>query len=117
MWILGVALFGVVVGIAAGLSGLGGGFLMVPWLLYLGYSPQRAVGTSFLGVLVIAGSALLAHDRLANVDWRAGVLLGLGGVVGAQIGARLLERMPAAVFYKLFGVLLLVLAARMFLKK
>lgn len=117
MRIFGIALFGTVAGIAAGLTGLGGGFLMVPCLLYLGYSPQRAVGTSFLGVFVIAGSALLAHDRLANVDWRAGALLGLGGVVGAQIGARLLERMPAPVFYKIFGAALLVLAVQMFLKK
>jgi hypothetical protein len=112
-----IALFGVVVGAAAGFTGLGGGFLMVPWLLALGYSPQRAVGTSFLAVLVIAGSALFAHDRLANVDWRAGALLGLGGLVGAQVGARLLERAPAAVFYKLFGLVLLVLAVQMFLKK
>ncbi len=114
---LGFALFGVLVGIAASFTGLGGGFLMVPLLLYLGFSPQRAVGTSLLGVLVIAVSALLAHHKLANVDWRVGALLGLGGVLGAQVGARLLERIPAPVFYKVFGVALLVLAIQMFLKK
>ncbi|MBW2172788.1 MAG: sulfite exporter TauE/SafE family protein, partial [Deltaproteobacteria bacterium] len=80
---------GILVGIGASFTGLGGGFLMVPLLLFLGFTAQKAVGTSFLAILVISLSALLAHNKLANVDYRAGILLGVGGVIGAQIGARL----------------------------
>ena len=50
---------GILVGIGASFSGLGGGFLMVPLLLFLGYSAQKAVGTSFLAILIISISALL----------------------------------------------------------
>jgi len=83
--------FGVLVGIGASFSGLGGGFLMVPLLIFLGYSAQKAVGTSFLAILVISISALVAHNKLANVDYRVGILLGIGGIIGAQIGSRLVD--------------------------
>ena len=109
-------LAGVGIGIGASFSGLGGGFLMVPMLLFLGYSAQKAVGTSFLAILVISASALLAHNKLANVDYRTGILLGIGGIVGAQIGARLLEHVSTANFKKIFALILLGLATYLFFK-
>jgi uncharacterized membrane protein YfcA len=109
--------FGVLVGAGASLTGLGGGFLVVPLLILLGFTPQRAVGTSFMAILAISISALFAHARLAQVDYRLGLLLGLGGVAGAQIGARLLQHVSAPTFNRICGVLLLGLAARMLLQK
>lgn len=109
--------FGVIVGAAASFSGLGGGFLVVPLLLFLGYSAQKSVGTSFLVILIIAISALFAHSKLANIDYRAGVLLGVGGVVGAQIGARFLEHVSTAGFRKILAVILVCLACWLLLKK
>jgi uncharacterized membrane protein YfcA len=107
---------GIVVGIGASFSGLGGGFLMVPLLLLLGYPAQKAVGTSFLAILVISASALLAHNKLANVDYRIGCLLGIGGIVGAQIGARLLESVSTANFKRIFALVLAGLAAYLFFR-
>jgi uncharacterized membrane protein YfcA len=107
---------GIVVGIGASFSGLGGGFLMVPLLLLLGYPAQKAVGTSFLAILVISASALLAHNKLANVDYRIGILLGIGGIVGAQIGARLLESVSTANFKRIFALVLAGLAAYLFFR-
>jgi len=108
---------GIGVGIGAAFSGLGGGFLMVPLLLMLGYTAQRAVGTSFMAILVISVSALFAHNKLANIDYRAGVLLGVGGIIGAQVGARLVEHVSTANFKKIFALILVGLAAYMFFKK
>ena len=109
--------FGVVVGVAASFSGLGGGFLMVPLLLFLGYTAQKAVGSSFLAILVISTSALLAHNKLANVDYKVGLLLGVGGIVGAQIGALLVEHVSTAQFKKIFAVVLVGLAGYLFFSK
>jgi len=114
---LGVVVLGVVVGLAAAFTGLGGGFLMVPFLLFLGLTAQRAVGTSFLAILVISLSALVAHNKLANVDYRLGLLLGIGGVVGAQVGARLVEHVSTASFKRVFAVILVALAAYLLVKK
>lgn len=112
MFVLGIG-----VGLGASFSGLGGGFLMVPLLLYLGYTAQKAVGTSFLAILVISISALIAHNKFANVDYRAGLLLGAGGLVGAQVGAYLVQQVPTDQFRKIFAVILLALAAYIFFKK
>jgi uncharacterized membrane protein YfcA len=108
---------GLFVGIGAAFTGLGGGFLMVPFLLFLGYSAQKAVGTSFLAILVLSVSALVAHSKLDNVDYRAGILLGVGGIIGAQIGARLVEHVSGDIFRKIFAIVLLGLAIYLFCKK
>lgn len=110
-------LSGLLVGVGAAFTGLGGGFLIVPFLLFLGYNAQRAVGTSFLAILVISVSALAAHNKLANVDYRVGILMGVGGIIGAQIGARLMEHVPTASFKKIFAGVLVGLAVYLFFKK
>lgn len=112
-----IAASGILVGIGASFTGLGGGFLMIPILLYLGFSAQKAVGTSFLGIFVISLSALVAHNKLANVDYKYGILLGLGGIAGAQIGARLVEHVSTDNFKKIFAVILIGLAVYLFVKK
>jgi len=109
-------LIGLGVGVAAAFTGLGGGIIMVPLLLGLGYEAQKAVGTSFLAILIISVSALAAHGRLANVDWKMGLLLGVGGIVGAQIGARLVEHVSTAGFRKVFAVLLVGVGVYFFAK-
>lgn len=108
---------GIAVGVGASFSGLGGGFLMVPILLFMGYTAQRAVGTSFLGILIISVSALVAHNKLANVDWKAGILLGIGGAVGAQVGSRLLQHVSQDVFSKIFAGILVALAIYIFFRR
>lgn len=112
-----LVLIGIVVGIAASFSGLGGGFIMVPLLLFLGYSAQKAVGTSFLAILVISVSAIIAHHKFNGVDFRAGILLGIGGIVGAQVGARLVQYISIDSFRKIFAAVLLCLALYLFVRK
>jgi hypothetical protein len=112
-----LVVFGLVVGVAASFTGLGGGFLMVPLLLLLGHTAQKAVGTSFLAILVVSLSALIAHNKLANVDYRLGILLGAGGILGAQIGSRLLEHVSTASFKRIFSMVLVALAVYLFLKR
>ena len=115
VWLL--PLLGIAVGIAASFTGLGGGFVVVPLLIALGYTPQRAVGTSFAAILLIGVSSLAGHAKLAEVDWKAGALLGLGGVLGAQLGPRMLQNVSAAAFQKSFAGILILLAVWMFFKK
>jgi uncharacterized membrane protein YfcA len=101
---------GIVVGIAASFTGLGGGFIMVPLMLLLGYTAQKAVGTSFMAILIIAAAALFAHNKFANVDYKLGLLLGIGGIIGTQIGSRLLQEVSTLQFKRIFAVALVGLA-------
>ncbi|SHK11783.1 hypothetical protein SAMN02745216_02915 [Desulfatibacillum alkenivorans DSM 16219] len=112
-----LAAFGVLVGVGASFSGLGGGFLIVPLLLFMKYEAQQAVGTSFMAILVISFSAIIAHNKLSNVDYVAGIMLGIGGIIGAQIGPRLLEGVSTASFKKIFAGILVGLAAYLFFQK
>ena len=84
-------LLGIVVGILSSGSGLGGGFLVVPFLLQLGKEVKVAVGTSFLFILMVAISSLFGHAKVGNVDWKIGALMALGGIIGAQAGPFILE--------------------------
>jgi len=117
MTLLTILAGGVVVGLGASFTGLGGGFLMVPILLHLGFSAQKAVGTSFLGILIISASALVAHNKLAHVDYKYGLLLGVGGIIGAQLGARYIDQLPTDIFKKLFALILVGLAVYIFIKE
>ena len=117
MTILIILLGGIGVGIGASFTGLGGGFLMIPFLLTMGFTAQKAVGTSFMAILVISISALIAHNKFANVDYKYGILLGVGGIVGAQIGARLVGHVDTETFKKIFAAILVGLAVYILVKK
>ena len=86
-----LALVGFIVGILSSLSGLGGGFMVVPLLIYLGREAKLAVGTSFVFILVVAISSIIGHYRLGSLDIKTGLALGLGGIIGAQIGPQVLQ--------------------------
>ena len=105
--ILSVGL-GILIGILSSGSGLGGGFLVVPFLLYMGKEAKVAVGTSFFFVLMVAVSSLIGHSKLGNVDWRAGAFLAFGGIMGAQLGPLILEYISDQNFKRIFSIFLIV---------
>ena len=109
-----LALVGTRVGILSSVSGLGGGFMIVPLLIFLGREAKLAVGTSFVFILVVAISSIIAHYRLGNVDIKTGLMLGLGGVIGAQIGPQILQHVSEQNFKRIFSVLLVITAVWIF---
>jgi len=114
-WVL--LLFGLAIGTGASFSGLGGGFFIVPLLLWYGFSASQSSGTSALAILIIAISTIVAHHRLGNIDYKTGLLIGIGGIIGAQLGAQLISHVSTEVFRKIFAVLLAVLSIYLFVKK
>ena len=109
-----LALAGFIVGILSSISGLGGGFMVVPLLIYLGREAKLAVGTSFVFILVVAISSIISHYRLGNLDIKTGLTLGLGGIIGAQIGPQVLQYVSEQNFKRIFAVLLAITAAWIF---
>ena len=109
-----MAVVGLMVGILSSITGLGGGFMVVPFLIYLGRDAKLAVGTSFVFILLVAISSLIAHYRLGNVDIKTGVVLAFGGILGAQIGPQVLQHISDQNFKKIFSVLMVITAVWMF---
>ncbi len=107
----GRILTGLCGGFLSGLFGIGGGVVMVPMqILLLGEDLLTAVRTS-LGVIVITAlGAAAAHAMHGHVLLTAGIMLGLGGILGAQIGTRALPRLPENVVKFVFAALALMLA-------
>lgn len=108
---------GLLAGMLSGLFGVGGGVVMVPLqMLFLGETIKEAVRTSLGAVFLIAIWAVGRHAISGNVLWLAGIALGIGMLAGAQIGARLLCKLPDKVVNLLFRGLLLLLAGYMLFK-
>ena len=89
--ILLIIFIGMVVGGLSGLFGVGGGFLMTPLLIFLGIPPVVAVGTEAPHVLASSVSGVIAHWRRKNVDFKMGLFLLIGGVLGSTVGVNLFK--------------------------
>ena len=105
---------GVLAGVVSGLFGVGGGVVVVPGLvLWMGLDQRRASATSLATIVASAGAALLLFGAASAVDWAAAGYLLIGSVVGAWVGARFLDRVPARVLTWTFASLMLVAAIRL----
>lgn len=108
------AAIGVVAGVVSGLFGVGGGVIVVPGLVvWMGLDQRRAAATSLATIVASAGAALLLFGTSASVDWAAAAYLLIGAMVGAWLGARLIDRIPTAVLTWVFAALMLLAAARL----
>ena len=107
---------GVAAGLLSGLFGVGGGIIMVPLLVaWFALDQRRASATSLLAIIPIATASAAGYAATGSIDLVAGLLLVVGGVVGGQVGTRLLPRTPIPTLQLWFGVLSLVTAARLVL--
>jgi len=105
---------GAVIGTISGLTGVGGGVLLVPTLVFgFGIGQRVAQGTSLLAILPTAGVGAFVHRRHGDLDSRAAGWMSLGGVPGALLGAVLALWLPQRALAALFAALLAVMAARM----
>jgi uncharacterized membrane protein YfcA len=105
---------GVAMGVLSALFGIGGGILLVPLLVTaFGYDLRLAAGTSLAVMGLIALVGAVRQSREGSTDWRAGALLGLGGMVGGLVGAALALRLSLVVLTWLFAALLVYTAVRL----
>jgi uncharacterized membrane protein YfcA len=112
--LLGALGVGTLIGAITGLLGIGGGFLLVPMLVtLLGIPLPLAIGSSLLSILAAAAAAIAAHWSLGGVALEVVLPLGAGGIVGAQIGARLVARLPAPRLRLAYNVLLVTVTLYM----
>jgi uncharacterized membrane protein YfcA len=111
-------LVGLAAGLLSGLFGIGGGILMVPALVLLAnFHTKLAIGTS-LGALVLPVGILGAYTyyQNGNLSIRTSLLLSAGLILGAWLGARFAQAIPGPTLQRMFAVLLVAVAIRLWLE-
>jgi uncharacterized membrane protein YfcA len=111
------------VGVVGGIYGVGGGSILAPLLVGLGFTVAEVAPaaltstflTSLAGVLTFAVLGLRGDGQIAP-DWLLGVSIGLGGLAGSYLGALLQPRLPEGALRRLLGFLALALALRYLLQ-
>ena len=108
-------LLGVFTGILTMLMGIGGGFVLVPAMLYiLGMSANVVVGTSLFQILFVTMATTMMHALTTRaIDIVLAALLLIGSVSGAQIGSQLAEKIPAEKLRFVLAAIVLLVALRM----
>ena len=106
---------GFVAGVLTLLLGIGGGFILVPAMIYLlGMSARVVIGTSLVMILAVSAAATFIHAvTTQSVDIVLAALLLVGGVIGAQYGAMLTTRLKPDLLRLALGVIILLVALRM----
>jgi hypothetical protein len=106
-------LLGVAAGVLSGMFGVGGGILFVPTLVALGLGQVEAAGTSLLAIVPTVAAGLVSHHAYGTARLRASLVVGLASVAGVEAGVRIATALSEEVLRRLFGLLLLGVAAQL----
>lgn len=112
-----LVLLGLIIGTMSGMVGIGGGILAIPAMMFfLGFTQAKANGTTLAMMLPPIGVfAVMHYTRAGNVDWRVAMLMAVGFVAGAYLGALIVNNewiSPTALRVS-FALLLIYVAARL----
>jgi uncharacterized membrane protein YfcA len=110
-----IIVIGIVTGVVAGMLGIGGAIIMIPALVFfLGFSQQMAQGTSLAVMLPPVGIlATYNYWKAGHVDWKVALILAATFIIGSYFGSKFALTIPQVTLKKIFGILLLLVAARM----
>ncbi|HNW57370.1 MAG TPA: sulfite exporter TauE/SafE family protein [Bacteroidales bacterium] len=110
---------GILTGFMAGMLGIGGAIVMIPALVYfMGMSQHTAQGTSLAVMLPPIGIiAAYNYYKAGEVNIRFALILAVTFLIGSYFGSKLSLNIPQNVLKKIFGILLLLVAAKMLLSK
>jgi uncharacterized protein len=109
-----VVLIGIAGGVLAGLFGVGGGIIFVPTLaLVLGLTQVHAAATSLLAVIPLSAVGSWRQYRYGNVRLRSAAVIGIGSVIGVQVGVLVAHALGETTLRRLFALFLVVSAVHL----
>jgi uncharacterized membrane protein YfcA len=107
---------GLAAGLLSGMFGVGGGILFVPTLVALGLGQVEAGATSLLAIVPTAAAGIWRQWRYGNLRIRPALVVGVASIGGVEGGVRIATALPEHALRRLFGVLLLLVAAHLALE-
>lgn len=113
-----LVLIGLAAGTLSGVLGIGGGVIMVPLLLLLGFSQHQAQGTSLAAMLPpVTLLAALQYSKNGHVDWKMALVISAAFIIGGLFGSKIAVVIDEKMLKKIFGVLMLVISIKMIFGK
>jgi len=110
----GLSFFG---GLASGLLGIGGGLLVVPIMTFaMGMSIHLATATSMFTMIFTSISGVTQHYQANHINFESALLLALGAVFGAQVGAYASKRISGKNLRRVFGIIVIISGINMIIK-
>lgn len=109
---------GLLAGFLSGVLGIGGGVVMVPLLLLVGFSQHQAQGTSLAAMLPpVTLLAVLQYSKGGYVDWKLALVISATFIIGGLFGSKLAVAIDEKLLKRIFGVLMLFIAVKMIVGK
>ncbi len=109
--ILAAITVGVAAGFLSGFIGVGGGFIIVPMVIWLfGMNFKDATGVSLLALCILSIPGIVTHGLYGHIDYLRGAMLALGSIPGSLLGSMLLRKIPEKGLKIAFGFLLVAMA-------
>jgi uncharacterized protein len=114
-----IALIGMAAGVLGGMLGLGGAIIIIPALImFLGFSQQLAQGTALIMMVLPVGAlAAFQYYQKGFVDVKAALILAGFFFIGGYFGAKLATQIPQEILKKVFAVMLVGIAVKMWFQK
>lgn len=114
--VIELGVVGILVGILSGFFGIGGGTILVPILLFLGYDMKTAIGISVIQMVFSSVYGSYLNFKKGTLDLSMVLMIGLGGFVGALLSAMVVSRVDAFALEVLFFAFVIFALARMYVK-
>ena len=112
--VVAAIVIGLLAGALGGLFGVGGGIIFVPALVLLfGLGQVEAEATSLLAIIPVVLAGTWRQHLYGNVRWRAALIIGVVAVAGVELGVLTAKALPEETLQRLFGLLLLTVAAQL----
>lgn len=116
--ILFLIFIGLLAGFLSGILGIGGGVVMVPLLLLVGFTQHQAQGTSLAAMIPpVTLLAVLQYSKAGHVDWKIALVISATFVIGGLFGSKLAVVINEQLLKRIFGVLMLCIALKMIFGK
>ena len=106
-----IVILGAITGFLSGLFASGGGLIAVPGLVYFVHTGEKeARAIAIFSILPMVLTSMIFYNRAGNIDFKMGILCGIGGLVGGYIGAKLLKKINDK-YLSLIFIIFLIYAA------
>ncbi|VFJ13841.1 putative membrane transporter protein PD_1894 [Candidatus Nitrosocosmicus franklandus] len=109
-------IMGFLVGLGAGYFGIGGGFLIVPSLMYLDINIVNSIGTSLLPVSFFGLTTAMSYSFAGQINFLIAMVLVFGGIIGGKVGTALSSRASKILLTRIFSILLITVAIYIIIK-